>query len=115
MGFFSIIKSTAGYAKLGHYMSQVYVTMDKIESNIDRGNYNYADMREELASIAVYSKSKIIEPMEKYNYNLEQKIALDHLRYRVPLLVAFQQTIGRLITFSDLTNNSNEILNILEL
>lgn len=113
MGFFSIIKSTAGYAKLGHYMSQVYVTMDKIETNINRGNY--ANLREELVEIAKFSKVKIIEPMEKYNYDLEQKIALDNLRYRVPLLIAFQQTIGRLITFSDLTNNSNEILNILEL
>jgi len=112
MGFFNIIKSTAGFAKLGHYMSQVYVTMDKIEAKINRGNYT--NLKEELVEIAVFSKVKIIEPMEKYNYNMEQKIALDNLRDRVPLLIAFQQTIGRLITFSDLTNNSNEILDILE-
>jgi hypothetical protein len=109
MAFF---KKGIAFNKLAKSLNSTYIMLNELEVKIKA---NHEDSEQDSYILAYICRKEIIDRIEEYNWSMVSPIIVPMLSKRtVTLTFAFEQTVGRLQSFSEQIGVSKLVDDILE-
>jgi len=113
MNFF---KKIANINSLVKGFNGTYLMINELESNINNHySTDYSEFEEDLYILSYLCRNVILDKMELYNWSMETSIIVPMISKKyITIIIAYQQTIGRIYALGERLSVLDNVNNILD-
>lgn len=103
------------YHKLAQAFNGVYVMVNEYEVKLRKNYLDHSELEKELTFITFIARKEILDRLEEFNWDMMSPIYIPNISNgKITITFAYQQSVGRLLFFSDELGISNTIIDILD-